>query len=41
MSREEARELLDSEKGEERRAHGLPYARKDTDSPPDKPYRDW
>jgi len=41
MSREEARELLDSEKGEERHARALPYARKDTESPPDKPYRDW
>ncbi len=41
MSREEARELLDSEKGEERHARALPYARKDTDSPPDKPFRDW
>ncbi len=41
MSREEARELLDSEKGEERHARGLPYARRDTDSPPDKPIRDW
>ena len=41
MSREEARELLDSEKGEERHARGLPYARRDTDSPPDKPVRDW
>ena len=41
MSREEARQLLDSEKGEERRAHGLPFARRQPDSPPDEPVKDW
>ncbi len=41
MSREEARELLDSQKGEERRARGLPFARKESDAPPDKPVKDW
>jgi hypothetical protein len=41
MSREEARQLLDSEKGEERRAQGLPYARRQPDSPPDEPVKDW
>jgi hypothetical protein len=41
MSAEEARELLDSEKGEERHALGLPVARKERDAPPEKPVRDW
>jgi hypothetical protein len=41
MSAEEARELLDSQKGEERHALGLPVARKTPDAPPDKPVRDW
>ncbi len=41
MTPEEARELLDSQKGEERRALGLPSARRDADSPPEKPYKDW
>ena len=37
----EARQLLDSQKGDERRAQGVPFARKGPDSPPDKPVRDW
>jgi Ca-activated chloride channel family protein len=41
MSAEEARQLLDSQKGDERHALGLPVARKTPDSPPDKPVRDW
>jgi hypothetical protein len=41
MSREEARELLDSEKGNERHPLGLPIARKDLEIPPDKPVKDW
>jgi Ca-activated chloride channel family protein len=41
MSAEEARELLDSQKGEERHALGLPVARREPDAPPDKPVRDW
>jgi Ca-activated chloride channel family protein len=41
MSAEEARELLDSQKGEERHALGLPVARRERDAPPDKPVRDW
>jgi Ca-activated chloride channel homolog len=41
MTPEEARELLDSQKGEERRALGMPNARRDAQSPPDKPYKDW
>jgi Ca-activated chloride channel family protein len=41
MSREEARELLDSQKSDERHAQGLPYALKQPDSPPDQPIKDW
>ena len=41
MTEEEARQLLDSEKGDERRAQGLPFARQETESPPDKPLKDW
>jgi hypothetical protein len=41
MSREEARELLDSEKDNERHPVGVPIARKDVDIPPDKPVKDW
>ncbi len=41
MSREEARQLLDSQKGEERRARALPLAGRDPDAPPDKPVKDW
>jgi Ca-activated chloride channel homolog len=41
MSREEARQLLDSQKGEEKRAQGLPVALRQPDSPPDKPVKDW
>jgi Ca-activated chloride channel homolog len=41
MSREEARELLDSQKSDEHHAQGLPYALKQPDSPPDKPVKDW
>jgi Ca-activated chloride channel family protein len=41
MSPEEARELLDSQKGEERRAIGLPVARREPNTPPDPPARDW
>jgi hypothetical protein len=41
MSREEARELLDSQKGEEKHALGVPVARRDVQTPPDKPVRDW
>jgi Ca-activated chloride channel homolog len=41
MSAEEARELLDSQKGDERHALGLPVARRDRDAPPEKPVRDW
>jgi Ca-activated chloride channel homolog len=41
MSAEEARQLLDSQKGDERHALGLPVARRTPDTPPDKPVRDW
>jgi Ca-activated chloride channel homolog len=41
MSREEARELLDSQKSDERHAQGLPYALKQPDSQSDKPIKDW
>jgi hypothetical protein len=42
MSREEARELLDSVKGDERHALGAPLAqRQDPDDRPDKPFKNW
>jgi Ca-activated chloride channel homolog len=41
MSPEEARQLLDSQKGEEKHALGVPMARRSPDIPPDKPLKDW
>ncbi len=42
MSREEARELLDSVKGDERRPPGVPLARRSDDQPPpDQPLKNW
>ena len=41
MSREEARELLDSAKGDERHSLAVPLARRDEDEPPEKPYKNW
>ena len=41
MTQEEARELLDSQKGDERHALSLPNARREPESNPDKPYKDW
>jgi hypothetical protein len=41
MTAEEARQLLDSQKGDEHRAQGLPFARQEAESPPDKPVKDW
>ena len=41
MSREEARELLDSAKGDERRALGAPIARREASDPPEKPFKNW
>jgi Ca-activated chloride channel family protein len=41
MSQEEARELLDSEKGEERHSLAVPLERPGADEPPEKPYKNW
>jgi hypothetical protein len=41
MSREEARELLDSAKADERHAPAVPLDRRDADEPPEKPYKNW
>ena len=42
MSREEARELLDSAKGDERRPPAVPLARRDPgEPPPEKPIKNW
>ncbi len=41
MSQEEARELLDSEKGDERHPLAVPLARPGADEPPEKPYKNW
>jgi Ca-activated chloride channel family protein len=41
MSREEARELLDSAKGDERHALGAPLTRRNAGDPPDKPFKNW
>jgi hypothetical protein len=41
MSREEARQLLDSQKGDERHALGVPVARRQLNAQPDKPIKDW
>jgi hypothetical protein len=42
MSREEARELLDSAKGDEKHPPGTPVARNEAaEPPPDKPYKNW
>jgi Ca-activated chloride channel family protein len=41
MSPEEARELLDSAKGDERRSLGAPLAGAPAGQPPDKPYKNW
>ncbi len=41
MSREEARELLDSVKGDERHGLGAPLATRGDDHDPDKPFRNW
>jgi Ca-activated chloride channel family protein len=41
MSREEARELLDSAKGEERHALGVPMGPQDPKESPDKPFKNW
>jgi Ca-activated chloride channel family protein len=41
MTREEARELLDSVKGDERHSLGVPVAQRNAVQPPDKPFKDW
>jgi Ca-activated chloride channel homolog len=42
MSRDEARELLDSAKGEERHPPGVPAANRDAyRDPPEKPFKNW
>jgi hypothetical protein len=42
MSRQEARELLDSAKDEEKHAQGAPVARNSGNvSEPDEPLKDW
>jgi len=41
MTREEARELLDSVKGDERHSLGIPVAQRNAVQPPDKPYKNW
>ncbi len=41
MSREEARQLLDSQKGDERHALGVPVARRQPNAQPEKPIKDW
>ena len=41
MSREEARELLDSAKGDEKHAFRAPLDNRDDNRPPDKPLKDW
>jgi Ca-activated chloride channel family protein len=41
MSREEARELLDSAKADEHHSLGVPINRRDPDETPDKPFKNW
>jgi Ca-activated chloride channel homolog len=41
MTREEARELLDSVKGDEHHSLGVPVAQRDAVLPPDKPFKNW
>jgi Ca-activated chloride channel family protein len=41
MTREEARELLDSVKGDEHHSLGVPVAQRNAVQPPDKPFKNW
>ncbi len=41
MTREEARELLDSVKGDEHPSLPVPVARRGAVQPPDKPFKNW
>ena len=41
MSAEEARELLDSAKSDERHSLAVPAGPRDPNLPPDKPFKNW
>jgi hypothetical protein len=41
MSQEEAKQLLDSAKGEEKTGLKAPLDRRDPNQPPEKPYKNW
>jgi Ca-activated chloride channel family protein len=41
MTREEARELLDSVKGDEHQSMAIPWAQRGAVQPPDKPFKNW
>lgn len=41
MTQDEARELLDSEKGEEKHPLSVPLGRPGANDPPEKPYKNW
>lgn len=41
MTREEARELLDSAKGDEHQSLAVPWAQRGAVQPPDKPFKNW
>jgi hypothetical protein len=41
MTQEEARELLDSVKGDEHQSMPIPWAQRGAIQPPDKPFKNW
>jgi hypothetical protein len=41
MTQEEARELLDSVKGDEKNSPAIPWAQRGGVLPPDKPFKNW
>jgi hypothetical protein len=41
MTQEEARELLDSVKGDEHKSMPIPSAQRGAVQPPDKPFKNW
>lgn len=41
MTPEEARELLDSVKGDEKNSLSIPWAQRGAVQPPDKPFKNW
>ena len=41
MTQDEARELLDSEKGDEKHPLSVPLGRPGASDPPEKPYKNW